>query len=871
MLSEVSQDISKLATRDTALAVKTDRIEARVNQFIRVSPPASGQILVLPPPNRTELGDTVEVSVESPVGSLTVSTVPDRDATGRMVQGTINGQTRLVFSESGLIVFTSNGFNKWMTVTELGTSTTQTTSTTISTPFPSSPGLSVFGRAPSNLGPMAPITASIPRHVVRLSDDGTTLEWGYPVKIFGGGEADFGDFYLLNFSGGLGTEVDITDDGDGAVTIIYGWDETTNLVTDGDKGHIVVSSTGTVWNWDTTVAITGAQVISTTGDLTLTVGEDFFCNAAADVTINAGSTAGGVAIHAGLTPKTGANNNRVTISADDQVVLEPTGSLRLFTNAVERLEIENDGAWQLAGNSGTSGLPMICGGASAGPSWAVVGPTGIDLTAAYTWTNTHTHSAPVIFNSRVQGGTGSSGVFSTTLASGTTSNLAIGDVSCVRIAGPGGGAVMNLTGMVPGGDGQWVFIENTSATDILVLMHDVTSTAANRFYCTGLADMPISIRGGVWARYDNTLTRWVIAIPSYIGISSVTLAPTTHNTARALTFTEGAGINLTSSSASTGSAGVNVTIDVAMSQMAANTMKANATAALADPTDLAISANSFPARVGANLVSHPFSTLAGAGLDYAAGVIDVAVDVDHHIRINGNSDLIYRKSRNREFWHEECTFNASVAAGAAVTTSGLEMGLQSTNWWLVATTASGTWGPIASTNNHMGILRLTTSASDNSSVQMYNGVANTVGYDTYRGDEIYMYEAIIRLPTVTSILIVAGFQDNAATNTMMFIADTDTGSSNWHSLVTEGGVSTRTDTGTVMSANAWVVLTILQETVGTVDFYIDDVLEDTRSANIPDSETMGLLLAVFTRTTAARIMDVDYVSFESQDMGARTT
>jgi len=117
------------------------------------------------------------------------------------------------------------------------------------------------------------------------------------------------------------------------------------------------------------------DVYTSTGDVTLNSADDMFLSAQADVVINAGDTDGGVAIHAGATPKTGANNDRVTISADDQVVLEPTGSLRFFTNAVERLEIENDGAWQLAGNTGTAGQCLTSGGSSAGPSWTTI--TGV--------------------------------------------------------------------------------------------------------------------------------------------------------------------------------------------------------------------------------------------------------------------------------------------------------------------------------------------------------------------------------------------------------------------------------------------------------------------------------------------------------------
>jgi len=66
-----------------------------------------------------------------------------------------------------------------------------------------------------------------------------------------------------------------------------------------------------------------------------------------------------------------------------------------------------------------------------------------------------------------------------------------------------------------------------------------------------------------------------------------------------------------------------------LADQAANTIVANATGSSAAPTALVISGDSLPARVGGNLVSHPFATLAGFGLTYASGAIDVDEDEDY--------------------------------------------------------------------------------------------------------------------------------------------------------------------------------------------------------------------------------------------------
>lgn len=63
----------------------------------------------------------------------------------------------------------------------------------------------------------------------------------------------------------------------------------------------------------------------------------------------------------------------------------------------------------------------------------------------------------------------------------------------------------------------------------------------------------------------------------------------------------------------------------ALAEQDPNTVVANDRSVSAPPSAVAVDADSVLARVGGDLVSHPWSTLAGGGLDYAAGVISAAI------------------------------------------------------------------------------------------------------------------------------------------------------------------------------------------------------------------------------------------------------
>lgn len=68
-------------------------------------------------------------------------------------------------------------------------------------------------------------------------------------------------------------------------------------------------------------------------------------------------------------------------------------------------------------------------------------------------------------------------------------------------------ASRNITGITQGWDGRVLVLENTGSNDA-VLKHDVTSTAANRFYCPNGADFTLKANSAAALRYDGTSSRW---------------------------------------------------------------------------------------------------------------------------------------------------------------------------------------------------------------------------------------------------------------------------------------------------------------------------------------------------------------------------
>ncbi len=379
--------------------------------------------------------------------------------------------------------------------------------------------------------------AALTGAVVATQNSNATLFAG--IRDNGSAESDRTN---LNFVSATGITATVTDDaGNDELEVRAAWDGTTPLIPDGDKGHIVVTASGATWLWDTTISITGAQTIAPTTNLTLTIGADFLTSAASGINLSAGThtasaadagdialnASGGVAIVAGATPVTGTAvgvsvvadadvqlvagsdvtinaGTDVVISAGDdlrlnglggsmlmamatpdttqttgQVKLNADDSIRLLTGNTERLEIEVDGAWQVAGDAGDAGEVLTSQGASASPAW--VHPTSPVLSPAAISADQNNYNP-----------------------------TGWGTARTVRLI-TNNTTTRTVTGVQAGSAGEIKYLHNIGAPTvnavILFTLEDTNSDAANRFARMSGTNY-VMVDGGAIIWYDGTSSRW---------------------------------------------------------------------------------------------------------------------------------------------------------------------------------------------------------------------------------------------------------------------------------------------------------------------------------------------------------------------------
>lgn len=127
--------------------------------------------------------------------------------------------------------------------------------------------------------------------------------------------------------------------------------------------------------------------------------------------------------------------------------------------------------------------------------WGVAAAAGISTRNATQVTET---------GARVQ-----SGVITPTALAANTDNWAPSGYTAVETIEVSASAPVNLTGIGAIVAGWHIRLTNTGANTI-TLIHDATSTAANRFFCPGAANFALTQYKTVVLRYSGAQSRWMV-------------------------------------------------------------------------------------------------------------------------------------------------------------------------------------------------------------------------------------------------------------------------------------------------------------------------------------------------------------------------
>jgi hypothetical protein len=184
--------------------------------------------------------------------------------------------------------------------------------------------------------------------------------------------------------------------------------------------------------------------------------------------------------------------------------------------------------------------------------------------------------------------------------------------------------------------------------------------------------------------------------------------------------------------------------------------------------------------------------------------------------------------------------------------------------WSSITTGDGATTLISGSEvKHPGIVDLCTGVTNSGSAALSAGV-NTILFDT---SSSYILDCMVKIPISSSadelFQFFVGFGDNTNAGDLIdgayFTIDGYT-SQNWIVKTASNGVRTSTTTSIPIISNVWYHLTVSVNGTDT-SFYINNVLAETHTDNIPYNRETGLLVKIDKYSGyAARHALVDYLN-----------
>ncbi len=246
-----------------------------------------------------------------------------------------------------------------------------------------------------------------------------------------------------------------------------------------------------------------------------------------------------------------------------------------------------------------------------------------------------------------------------------------------------------------------------------------------------------------------------------------------------------------------------------------------------------------------------------------------------------SSPPIWKRRRNYCQWEEDFEHQY----GDFETESGLEFSavtgtpvfFAQTSWAACATNTTGVIAHIANEANHPGIVRMSTGAVSGNFISIFRGANDTPTRTWIAGEEILLFEAVIRMPDTANAGFQIGFSENptlmvinqtTVSNIIAFIYDTAGGANGIADTtihcITREADGTAVNTDTAVAPSGWQVFTIRQSVLGTIEFLINDAVVATHNSQVPDTEVMNCGITLVTRTADSKDLDIDFVGFESQ-------